>query len=634
MMLSQADRATLHALYATFAPAEAPARAAEAMAQAIERLPQQQISELQRFLALLRTPVFCVAIAGKAMRFDALCLPDRERALRTLANHPLAKLRSAYQAVKRLSLFLAYSYSEGERNVLWDSLAYPGPRNDVPEVQEALQVTAPQEVRAHYDVIVIGSGAGGGVAAGICSQAGMNVLVLEAGPPVESVARLQREFDALSNLYLDAGLTSTQDLGVAILAGSCLGGGTSVNWSTSLALSRTVAQQWSDASGGIDFDESLAHHYRSVSERLGIAPTFSHNRNNAVLKRGAEALDWRGFAHPRNAANCGPECGYCGFGCAYGRKNSTPRTYLRDAISMGAHVVTDALVERVHLDAGRPRAVNVRFANGGDVMLRTIAARRIILAAGALRTPGILAASGVRDAHVGAHLHLHPASAVLARFEEPIDPWSGPMQSYLIDEFGDVDKGYGVKLEAVPAHPGLGALAIPWLGNLDHAERMREMRHYCALIALVRDRGEGRITTKGAPKITYALDRYDAGHLRLGIQKLAQVALAAGATRVQTVHNTPLECNSHAEASTFERAVARAPMQANRIGLFSAHQMGTARMHADVRQGVVDASGRVYGYDGLYIADSSVFPLASGVNPMLTIMAIAHRTTSEVVAQG
>ncbi|GAC1389595.1 MAG: GMC family oxidoreductase [Vulcanimicrobiaceae bacterium] len=633
MTLLPADRDTLQALYATFVPAAAPAAAVEAMAGALERLPAHRVVELRRFLGLLRTPAFCLAVAGKYKRFDVLRFPDRERVLHALANHPIAKLRSAYQAVKRLSLFLAYSYSEGSPNVLWDAIAYPGPRSDVPEGAVSLPLTAPNEIRAHYEVIIVGSGAGGGVAAALCAQAGMSVLVLEAGPAVAPVARLQRELEAFSDLYLDAGLTSTEDLGVAILAGSCIGGGTSVNWSTSLQLSQTVARQWSSAAGGIDFDESLTQHYHSVGERIGIAPTFAHNENNAVLKRGAEALDWRGYAHPRNAVNCGPECGYCGFGCAYDRKNSTAQTYLRDAVAMGAHVVAGASVQRIHLDGARPRAVNVLFANDGNEMLRTIGAHRVIVAAGALRTPGILAASGVRDAHLGAHLHLHPTSAVLARFDHHVDPWNGPIQSYLIDEFSDMDNGYGFKLEAVPVHPGLGALAMPWLGNAQHAAQMQEMRQYSALIALVRDRGEGRVGTKGAPKITYSLDRYDASHLRLGLQKLTQVALAAGATRVQTLHNTPLECSSQPD-QRFELALQRAPMGANRVGLFSAHQMGTARMHADVRQGVVDASGRVYGYDGLYVADSSVFPLASGVNPMLTIMAIAHRTTTEVIAKG
>lgn len=633
-MLSVADKATLASLYGTFVPTAAPEAGIGAMAEALERLPEHKRAELQRFFSLLRSPALSFALVGKLKAFDALAADHRERLLLKLANHPVAHFRTAYQAMKRLSLFIAYSYSGGMPNALWEPIGYPGPRADLPaHTIELPLMTAPQ-LHTSYEVIVIGSGAGGGVAAGVCASSGMSVLVLESGPPVREFARLQREFDAFANLYLDAGLTSSDDLGVAILAGSCIGGGTSVNWSTSLQLHANVAREWGEAAGGIDFDDSLTQHYRAVSERLGLAPSFDHNQNNSVLKRGAEALDWRGYAHPRNAVGCAGECGYCGFGCAYNRKNSTSRTYLQDAVQAGAHVVAHATVEQVHLDSGgRAHGVNVLFVHNGEFMRRTIAAKRIIVAAGALRTPGILGASGILNQHLGAHLHLHPTTAVLAEFAEDIDPWTGPIQSYLIDEFGDVDNGYGCKLEAVPAHPGLAALAVPWTGATQHAEHLRTMRKHAALIALVRDRGEGNVSANGPSKIAYRVSAYDARHLRLGMQKLAQAALAAGALRVQTLHNTPLSVENAEALPAFERATKRASSAPNRLGVFSAHQMGTARMHRDPQKGVVDADGRVHRHSNLYVTDSSVFPLASGVNPMLTIMALAHRAATRMVQE-
>ncbi|MFN2528835.1 MAG: GMC family oxidoreductase N-terminal domain-containing protein [Candidatus Baltobacteraceae bacterium] len=605
------------------------------MAEALELLPEHKRAELRRFFSLLRSPAFSFALIGKMKTFKALPWEQRERLLLQLANHPMAQFRTAYQAMKRLSLFIAYSYSDGLPNTLWGEIGYPGPRADLPaHTVELLLTTAPQ-LRTNYDVIVVGSGAGGGVAAGVCANAGMSVLVLESGPPVAQFARAQREFDAFANLYLDAGLTGTDDLGVAILAGSCIGGGTSVNWSTSLQLHANVARQWSQASGGIDFNDGLTPHYRAVSERLGLAPSLDHNQNNSVLKRGAEALDWRGYAHPRNAVGCGVECGYCGFGCAYNRKKSAARTYLADAVQAGAHVVAYATVEHVHLDSGgRAHGVNVMFVHNGENMRRTIAAKRIIVAAGALRTPGILGASGIKNAHLGAHLRLHPTTAVLAEFAEDIDPWNGPTQSYLIDEFGNVDNGYGCKLEAVPAHPGLAALAVPWTGARQHAGHMRGMRKHAALIALVRDRGEGSVSSGGPSKVRYRLSAYDARHLRLGMQKLAHAALAAGAVRVQTLHNSPVSAENTEDLTAFDRVTNRSSTAANRLGIFSAHQMGTARMHRDPQKGVVDADGRVAGHSNLYVTDASVFPLASGVNPMLTIMALAHRTAARIVQQG
>jgi choline dehydrogenase-like flavoprotein len=633
-MLSSADRATLAAIYRTFVPAAAPETGIEAMGAAIERLAERKRAELQRFLALLRSPAFSLLLLGKAKTFAALDASQRERLLLTLANHPAAQLRTAYQALKRLSLFIAYSYCEGGTNPLWQGMGYPGPRGDLPGVTTELQLVTPPDLRSSYDVVVVGSGAGGGTAAAVCAKAGMSVLVLESGPPSSQTARAQREFDAFANLYLDAGLTSTDDLGVAILAGSCVGGGTTVNWSTSLQLQQAVAQQWGAAAGGLDFADRLTPHYLAVGERLGLAPTFDHNRNNGVLKRGAEALDWRGYAHPRNATGCGAECGYCGFGCAYNRKNSTARTYLHDAVLAGAHVAAFATVENVHLDStGRAHGVNVMFVHAGEPMRRTIAAKRVIVAAGALRTPGILSASGVKNRHLGMHLRLHPATAVLAEFPEDVEPWNGPIQSYLIDEFGEIDDAYGFKLEAVPAHPGLAALAAPWNGAQQHEQDLRVLRKCAVMIALVRDRGEGRVGANGSGGISYKVGDYDARHLKLGIEKLAHLALAAGASRVQTLHNSPLTAHNAEDLPAFTRATHRASSRANRLGIFSAHQMGTARIHRDAQSGVVDENGRVHGHANVYVADSSVFPLASGVNPMLTIMALAHAIAGAVVRE-
>lgn len=632
MTLSEADKSTLAALYAAFVPQAAPASGPQAMCAALERLPEHRLREIRQFLALARTPVFGLLSGGAPRSIAAMDDAARERALLRLRDSPAGKLRTAYQAFKRLSLFIAYSYG-GTANALWEEIAYPGPQPSAPDPSE-VPLLEPGAVRQRYDVVVIGSGAGGSVAAALWAQSGASVLVLEAGPPARTFARAQQEFDAFANLYLDSGLTSTEDLGCAILAGSCVGGGTTVNWSTSLRLHRNVAAQWSRAAGGIDFDDSLDAHYRAVSERLGLTPSFYHNANNAVLLRAAERLDWSGAAHPRNARGCGSECGYCGFGCAYGRKASTPRTYLADAVAAGAGVAANARVEALHVLGDRVAAVNVLFEGGAQPVRRTITADRVIVAAGSLRTPALLASAGLKHPALGAHLHLHPATAVIAEFDEAVEPWDGPIQSYLIDEFSDLDDGYGVKLEAVPAHPGLAALALPWEGRQQHAAEMRLLRRCAALIVLTRDRGSGSVSTDEAPRIAYRLDPYDAAHMRTGMSKLAQGALAAGATRVRTLHNVPVEVRERNGLGDFNVALAAAPSGANRLGLFSAHQMGTARMHADAAHGVVDGAGRVHGIRNLTVSDASVFPLASGVNPMLTIMAIAHRTATEALRSG
>ncbi len=367
-----------------------------------------------------------------------------------------------------------------------------------------------------------------------------------------------------------------------------------------------------------------------LERELDLVSAAHHNRNNGVILRGAAALGWHAIAQPRNAACTNDGCGYCGFGCAYETKRSGDRTYLREVLDRDGWVVANAPVERILVDDGAAAGVRVAMAGG----VREIRAATIVCAAGTLRTPALLATAGVRSPHLGAHLHLHPTSAILAEFDESIEPWRGPTQSALCDEFAAIDDAYGVVLEVAPAHPGLAALALPWLGRDEHADDMARVARTAALIAIVRDRGEGRVGTNTAPAIRYRLDRYDAGHLTLGLTRLAELGLAAGATRVRTLHGAPLELGADAtsaERAAFGREVAAASTAPNRIGLFSAHQMGTARMAAEASRGVIDGAGRVGGCENLLVADASAFPLASGVNPMLTIGALARRTATQAL---
>jgi choline dehydrogenase-like flavoprotein len=529
--------------------------------------------------------------------------------------------------------FVAYAAVDANgRNAAWPAIGYPGPRVDRPAPDEPLLLLKPSTDVLESDVAIVGSGAGGGVAAALFARAGRRVVVLEAGPAADSASLTQLEADAFASLYLDSALTSTEDLGVAILAGSCVGGGTTVNWCTSLRISEKVAEQWSAAAGGIDFGSSLAKHYDAVASRLDVQTTSEHNANNSVLLRGCRALGWHAAESPRNASGCGDGCGYCGFGCVYHHKRSTSATYLRDSVASGAWIVSAATVTRVRIEGGRATGVEAQLSDGRPLRVN---APTVVVAAGSLRTPGILRRSGIGSSHLGRHLRLHPTTAVFAEFEEPIETWRGPMQTIVSNQFGDLDDGYGAKLEAVPAHPGLSALALPWRSQAQHFATMQRARYAAGLIVLTRDRGEGTVSADGKADIHYTLGAYDARHMLTALAGLAEISFAAGARSLLTLHTDPLELTrdraSKANLQAFARELRSRGAAPNRLGVFSAHQMGTCRMHRDSRQGVVDERGAVHGVDGLIVADASVFPLASGVNPMLTIMALAHRSVSSHV---
>jgi len=666
-VLNRSQETTLGAVVDTFVPPDADAAATRALVvAAVNSLPAHRQAKLALVLSLLANPLVELALASRPRGFARLDGPARERALRRLA--ALGPLRPAFDAFAHLALFGAYALADDRgRSAVWDRLGYPGPRTDVPANPAFPVATPPAGDRIDADAVVVGSGAGGGVAAALLARAGLRVVVLEAGPAFEPVAARQREAESFAELYLESGLCASDDMSVSILAGACIGGGTAVNWSTSLRLPPATAREWSDALGRPRFAAELAEAYDAVESRLGVTPATAHNRNNSVIVDGCAKLGWEARAIPRNARCERDGCGYCCFGCAYGTKQSTAVTYLRDAVDAGASVYARMRVERVRIDhgaaadAGRTgseesvvRGVDttaeVRRVRGVDAIGedgRTIVvdAPLVVVAAGALRTPGILARSGVQSAHLGRHLHLHPTTALAAEFDAPVEPWLGPMQTALCDRFSASEEGFGATIESAPSHPGLMAMALPWNGRDAHASEMSGARNRAVLIALTRDRGEGSVGLDERADVSYTIAPDDARRMAAGLAGAARIAFAAGAASVATLHADPLRLTAaeatpaglDAFAGTLaKRAASRAP-----VALFSAHQMGTARMGATAadpstgsgQAGVIDPDGRVYGVEGLLVADASAFPSAYGVNPMLTVMALAHRATSALIAR-
>jgi choline dehydrogenase-like flavoprotein len=280
-----------------------------------------------------------------------------------------------------------------------------------------------------------------------------------------------------------------------------------------------------------------------------------------------------------------------------------------------------------------------------------VRARQVVLAAGALRSPAILQASGVRHRAIGRHLRLHPAPLVVGAMPSPIDIWHGPMQGARSFQFGADEPGrHGYVIESTPGHPGLIALGLPWDGMDDHAGLMREARNLLPLVAVTRDGGEGRVTLTraGNVRIDYTLDKVGLATLRHATVHMARLARAAGAGELivaatPSLRFHPISASPAAEDAAFERFVDRLTAMdfaPNRGSVFSAHQMGTLRMGTRRRQHVCDPAGRVRASSrrnrvvgGLYVADASLFPTAIGVNPMLTVMALARRVARTVLAE-
>ncbi len=575
-------------------------------------------------LSLLESPAVGLLVDGRYGRFTSLPRKQREAVLRRWATHPLPVLRKAFQALKRLASFLCYASA--------DSPAKPAIGYSIdsssPAAPPLFKVdTIPNTGHLTADAVVIGSGGGGGVAAAILASKGLHVIVLEQGGHVPESELGHGELDGMQRLYLDRGMTATQDLSVAILAGSALGGGTLVNFTASLAPPDWLRSEWESDHGltgisGADFEQSV----RSVLERLCVTTRWSAveiQTSAGRLLSGSRALGYHAEELPRNVMGCGEDCGTCHFGCRRGAKQSTTRTYLADAARAGAQLIPGARVERVLIERGR--TTGVTGISGGRPFI--VRAPRVVLAAGAIGSPAVLLRSGIENPNIGHHLHLHPVVAVMGSYEEPAEPWRGRQLSAYCQEFQRIDGNYGFLMEVAPAHPGTFAMFSPWRSGAQYQADLEEMNKAGVFIAVTRDRDSGRVTIDraGHHKIDYAISAYDRRHLLLGQQEALKIHRAAGAVRVGTLHSgyNVLEGAQSTSFDAFLEGTWSLPSGPNQLLYLSAHQMGTCRMGRSPRTAVADPNGQVYGVKGLYVCDTSAFPSASGVNPMITVMSLA-----------
>lgn len=662
LILSERERATLSALCNAFLPAlnagkgdnaalfsiDAAARGVPArVEETLGILGESDRSRFRLFLKMLDQPLFIAFQGGGVSRFASLSQPGAERVLLSLATSVVPDLRAGFQAIRRLATFHYYSASMGSStDPVWSAIGYQ-PSSNPPAVPSPLRLTRVEDdVTLDCDACIVGSGAGGSVAAAVLAAKGLKVIVLESGSDWQSEEFDQREDPGSRELYLDRGTTSTRDLSLSLLAGSALGGGTAVNWQTSLRTPQGVRDEWASTPGCAHFaEDSFTQSLDAVCERLSVGVEESvANPNNAALRDGCTALGYDWAVVPRNARGCDlAQCGNCVYGCRHGGKQSGAVTYLRDAQTVGdTDVIARCRVERVTFDAGRASGVTATAATAeGRRYSVTVKARIVVAACGSLHTPALLMRSGIKLPHLGRNLHLHPTTGVGALFDKQIAAWNGPPQTVVCNEFAGLRDGYGFRIETAPAHPGLIALATPWLGARAHRQEMQSSARKALLIVLVRDRSTGVVTVDGSgrPVIDYQPGEGEGAMLREGMGRAARILLAAGATGVQTLHTSPLSMGEGSTAGekfpdieSLSAAIARSKVSDNHMALFSAHQMGTCRMGRDAASAVCDSRGEVFGVRGLFVCDASAFPGSSGVNPMISIMALAHHSAGTITA--
>ena len=622
-------------------------RLAEHLTETIASLPRRaDREEMARLLRLLESRALNLVLTGSALPFTAMSQAQRERYLGAWATSRLPLRRKAFQALKRMATVLYYTSRppSGASNPSWAHLGYPGPLGPPPATPKPITpYVVSDDATLSCDVVVVGSGAGGGVVAGELAARGLDVVVLEKGGYYNEADFTHYEGETLARLYDGGGLLTTNDLGLVILQGSCLGGGTVVNYTTSFRTPDTLREEWARVHGLPHFTTAeYTQSLDAVSQRLGVTTEAQRpSGRDAAMLRGLDALGWHHGPLPRDVRGCsqGDDCGYCGLGCRRGAKQSTLLTYLQDARDRGARMIVDATVRRVTLESGRAVGVEavVRYPQGPRPFTVSVRARAVVVACGSVHSPALLLRSGISLPALGRHLALHPGGAVFGVMPDAIRPWTGTVQAHYSDQFADLDQGYGFKFETIPVHPSLFALAVPWESRQQHADAMTQLGHTALVAVLVRDRDGGRVSVDGdgQPVVSYHLSPYDAQHLRRGLFEAARVLEAAGAHTIWAPHARTIGYRPDGSASPRDAwiaAVDRAGFGPNQVQLATFHQMASCRMGSSARSSVVNADHQVWGIPGLYVADASTFPSSSGVNPMLTIMAMAHRAAGVIAS--
>jgi choline dehydrogenase-like flavoprotein len=625
MELSRRQWSALVAICDTFAPgldglpAASEVGVPDAIVGAFERHPRK--AEAQEILRLLSVWEHA---ARPLRRFSSLPHADRERVLRSWRDSSLERKRSAYKVLRKGVLHHYFGLPGPVRA----SLGYPGALERTGVALPFEPERAHGELRLDCDVCVVGSGAGGGTAAGVLSAAGLDVVVLEAGEPATFSGE---EIDSLQRLYLEGAASATEDQSLDFLAGWCLGGGTTVNWTTALRTPEDVREEWAAHGVPAFASDEFTRSLDAVEERMDVNEEHRvASGRDRVLERGAHALGWHVGAQPRNVRGCDQNgvCGYCGFGCALGAKRGTAETWLADAAAAGARVLAGVRAQRVLVERGA--AVGV---DAGPVQVR---ARAVIVACGAFHTPALLRRSGLANTAIGRNLRFHPVTLVVGEFEEPIQPWEGTLQARYSEEHAHLDGGYGVRYETAPIHPGFFGAGLQWDGARESLELAKRYPYLAPVFPLVRDRDAGNVVVdrEGEPSARYRLSAYDLRHLRAGFVGAARILEAAGAKRIVSTHARPVvwEPGERGVGQFLAEADARG-WGPNRVLYASAHIMGTARLGGSPAGSACDPTGETWEVSRLVVCDGSTFPTASGVNPMISIAAVAHMNASALASR-
>lgn len=511
-------------------------------------------------------------------------------------------------------------------------------------ITDASALSSTLELEA--DVVIVGTGAGGGTAAETLSQAGLNVVLIEAGPLKTSSAFDMQERAAYRDLYQEGTGRGTKDGSMVILQGRAVGGSTTVNWTTSFRTPPETLRFWAEHMGvtGCSVDE-MAPFFAHMERRLNIHEwPEPPNPNNGMLQRACEELGYSWAKIRRNVRGC-LNLGYCGLGCPVDAKQSMLTTTIPVALDQGARLVHHARVVRILRDGDVVRGIeaealtpNVRGKTGQRIIVR---ATKTVLAGGAINTPAILLRSEVPDPHgrIGKRTFLHPTTLSMAVYGESIDPFYGAPQSIYSDHFQwqSVHSGpVNFKLEVPPLQPAFAAGFYGAAGE-ELTRSMARLDQTQCMIALLRDGfheesqgGVVELDAEGRPVLDYSLNDYLLEGVRRAWNVMTEMQFATGAESARPAHKQARHYRSWKEAKA---AIAELAVVPHKATVGSAHVMGGCPMGNDETRSVTDCDGKFHHLEDLYVMDGSLFPTSIGANPQLSIYGLVYKLATQLAGQ-
>ncbi|KAF8848869.1 putative long-chain-alcohol oxidase FAO2 [Acephala macrosclerotiorum] len=614
-------------------------------------------------LAALNTRVGCLMLTGSATLFCQQPPHIREQILQRWRISYLPPLNDIYAQMTRIckSLYLKTSpafHKVSGFPVVPDHYK-PGPHFEY----EFMQFPAGSEPEIiETDVVIVGSGCGGGVAAKNLAESGHKVVVVDKAyyyPP--SQLPMTEEAGGI-HLFENGGADNSDDSSTTIVAGSSWGGGGTINWSASLQTQNYVRKEWAQDRGLTFFETAeFQNCLDRVCHRMGVScDHIRHNFANRALLEGSRKLGYHAKAVPQNTGGAEHYCGHCAVGCGAAQKQGPVVAWLPDAAKAGAKFVEGFEIHNVIFDesSGTKKAVGVkgtwtsRNSKGGvdgplsgktvrEVIVR---AKKVVISSGTLWSPIILLNSGLTNHQIGKNLYLHPVNFVIGVYKDDVKPWEGGILTTVCSSFENLDgHGHGVKLECTAMLPSYILTLANWNSGLDYKTLALKYRHMTGFISIGRDRDTGRVypdSVSGKPRYQYTPSAFDRAHIMEGIVAIAKMCYVTGATEIHPcIAGVPAFVRDSEDISTstsegdpgitdpcFKTWLEDLKRTGNKpptAPFACAHQMGSNRMSVRAQDGVVDPKGRVWGTEDLYVADASVFPSASGVNPMVTNMAIS-----------